>query len=160
ATEAARLWATRLQVSSEPVELARANTPGVMDGGAVNLANSYPRWYPLVTRGAASSTRLVWVTFASSRMYGLRQTPMSLGGENPRGSLLWVAAVDPDKLAAGVDPSYPAFALPFQNVTASQHLPQWVMYAVSNGCSTAGESCGGGGSSCCNGLQCVRGDAD
>ncbi|QRN94767.1 PD40 domain-containing protein [Archangium violaceum] len=155
----ARMWVARLHASAAPVELARANAPGVMDGSTVDLTNGYPRWYPNVTRGSVGSDRLMWVTFASSRMYGLRRPPGSIG-ENLKGVLLWMAAVDPDKLAAGEDPSFAAFPVPMQNLSASSHLPQWVSYRVSNGCSTVGEACGASEGSCCNGTQCVQRDSD
>jgi hypothetical protein len=154
----ATLWAARLQASATPVALTRANAPGPMDQGATNLTNSYPKWSPFVTRGNGSDTsKLMWVTFSSSRNYGLRTPPEpSNKTENPKGTLLWMAAVDPDKVAQGVDPSSPAFALPFQDLGTSNHIAQWAEYLVSNGCSTVGEGCGSGGSTCCNGLQCVQ----
>ena len=34
-------------------------------------------------------------------------------------------AVDPDKVLAGQDGSYPAFVLPFQDFTTSNHIAQW-----------------------------------
>ncbi|WNG58007.1 hypothetical protein F0U59_27070 [Archangium gephyra] len=122
----ARLWAALLHASSAPVELARANAPGFLDGTSVNLTNSRPNWNPSVGQGPVGSTRVMWVVFASTRMYGLR-SPVATGSENPRFALLWMAAVDPDKLAQGLDPSFPAFALPFQDLTASNHLPHWMV---------------------------------
>jgi hypothetical protein len=156
----ARLWAARLHTSAYPVELARANAPGPLDGPMGNLTNSYPRWNPGVARGAAGSARVMWMVFASTRMYGLRAPAAAFGAENPKSALLWVAAVDPDKLAEGLDPSFAAFALPFQDLTASNHLPQWTGYGVRDACSTLGEACGMGGGTCCIGLQCVRLDGD
>ena len=153
----AMLWAAKLQANATPVALARANAPGLMDKGVTNLTNSYPKWSPFVTRGNGSDTsKLMWVTFSSSRNYGLRSAPAISSTENSKGTLLWMAAVDPDKVAQGVDPSSPAFALPFQDLGTSNHIAQWAEYLVSNGCSTVGEGCGSGGSTCCNGLQCVQ----
>ncbi|PTL82606.1 hypothetical protein DAT35_17570 [Vitiosangium sp. GDMCC 1.1324] len=153
----ARLWAAKLQAGAQRVELAKANEGGVMDKGETKLTNSYPKWSPFVTRGNSGDTsRLMWVTFSSSRKYGLR-VPITTGGdENPSGTLLWMAAVDPDKVSAGVDPSYASFALPFQDLSTSNHIAQWAQYLVSNGCSTVGEGCNSSGSTCCNGLQCVQ----
>ncbi len=154
----ATLWAAKLQANATPVKLTRANAPGLLDQGETNLTNSYPKWSPFVTRGTSSdSSRLMWVTFSSSRMYGLRKTIQVNGSsETTKGTLLWMAAVDPEKLAAGEDPSYPAFALPFQDLTTSNHIAQWAEYFVSNGCATVEEGCGSGGATCCNGLQCVQ----
>jgi hypothetical protein len=158
----ATLWAAKLQANATPVPLTRANAPGPMDQGVTSLTNSYPKWSPFVTQGSGSDTsKLMWVTFSSSRNYGLRQPPEPNNKtENPKGTLLWMAAVDPAKVEQGVDPSYPAFALPFQDLGTSNHIAQWAEYLVSNGCSTVGEGCGTAGSTCCNGLQCVMGNQD
>lgn len=154
--QSARLWAAPLTANAPRTELANANRGGVMDGSTVDLTTSYPKWSPFVTQGSKSGGRLMWVTFSSSRNFGLRTIPNSTdGSENTKGSQLWMAAVDPDKVAAGVDPSYPAFFLPFQDITTSNHIAQWAQYLVSNGCSTDGETCGGS-ATCCNGLQCVQ----
>ncbi|QRO00922.1 hypothetical protein JRI60_18750 [Archangium violaceum] len=152
----AKMWAAKLQANATPVELARINAPGPMDKGNTNLTNSYPKWSPFVTRGSASeSSQLMWTTFSSSRMYGLRQPPKG-GDEYPdSGTLLWMAAVEGGKLEKGEDPSYAAFALPFQTLNTSNHIAQWAEYFVVNGCSTVGENCTGAGS-CCNGLNCVN----
>ena len=40
-------------------------------------------------------------------------------------TLIWMAAVDPDKIANGEDGCYTAFALPFQDITTSNHIAQW-----------------------------------
>ncbi|MGZ3459531.1 MAG: hypothetical protein ACXU86_13640, partial [Archangium sp.] len=57
----ARLWAAKLQAGATPVALTKANTGGVMDKGATNLTNSYPKWSPFVTRGNGGNTsRLMW----------------------------------------------------------------------------------------------------
>jgi hypothetical protein len=155
----ARLWAAKLESGATRVELARANQGGPLDT-RTNLTNSYPKWSPFVTRGNLGDTsRLMWLTFSSSRNYGLRVMP-SATGENDRATLLWMAAVDPDKVAQGQDPSYPAFALPFQDLKTSNHIAQWAQYLVSNGCSTDTEACGEGVGTCCNGLQCVQKNQD
>ncbi|WP_375772415.1 hypothetical protein NR798_16510 [Archangium gephyra] len=151
----AKLWAAKLEANATPVELTNANRGGVLDNGETKLTNSYPKWSPFVTRGNNGETsRLMWVTFSSSRKYGLRQPLTSTSGENPWSTLLWMAAVDPDKVGSG-DPSYAAFALPFQDINTSNHIAQWASYFVSNGCATESEGCGGG-ATCCNGLQCVQ----
>lgn len=155
----AKLWAAKLEAGATRVELAKANVGGPLDT-RTTLTNSYPKWSPFVTRGNNGDTsRLMWVTFSSSRNYGLRVMP-SATGENDRTTLLWMAAVDPDKVTQGVDPSYPSFALPFQDISTSNHIAQWAQYLVSNGCSTDSESCGSAGSTCCNGLQCVQKNQD
>ena len=154
----ARLWAVPLGQSGVPIDLVKANLAGPMDSTS-QLTNSFPKWSPFVGRGNKGETsRLLWMTFASTRNYGLRTTPSLGGSENDKAKRLWMAAVDPDQVKQGSDPSYAAFALPFQELgSAANHVAQWTKYFVSNGCSTVGEGCGSGGS-CCNGLQCVQPD--
>jgi hypothetical protein len=121
----ARLYALKPMPGSRPVEFARANAPGKQDGGQTMLATSFPKWSPFVfQRTGELGTRLEWITFSSARQYGLRPPPPN-GTQIPTGTLLWMAAVDPDKITTGSDPSYPAFALPFQDLTTSNHIAQW-----------------------------------
>jgi hypothetical protein len=61
-----------------------------------------------------------WISFSSTRRYGLRPPP---AGTN--GTLIWMAGVEPHKEADGEDPSYPAFAIPYQDYTTSNHIAQW-----------------------------------
>ena len=153
----ARLWAVLLGQSGTPIDLVKANRGGPMDQTPY-LTNSYPKWSPFVGRGnEGPSSRLLWMTFSSTRNYGLR-TAGTASGENTKQPHLWMAAVDPDLVKQGVDPSFAAFALPFEGFTSASHVAQWAKYYVANGCSTEGEGCGSGGSTCCSGLQCVRPD--
>lgn len=116
---------------STPVALTQANARGTLDTTS-ELTNSWPKWAPFeFQRTADPASRLVWMTFASSRRYGLRTPPAGSGnGEAATGTLVWMVAIDPDLAAAGVDPSYPAFALPFQDVTTSNHIAQWTEEVV------------------------------
>jgi hypothetical protein len=126
----ATLFAVLDQPGSTPVELARANGGGPLDQTTA-LTNSFPKWSPFVFhRTGETSSRLLWLTFSSSRHYGLRQPPASPGGETGVGSLIWMSAVDPNDVANGVDGSYPAFALPFQDYTTSNHIGQWTQQVV------------------------------
>jgi len=150
----AMLWAAKLAPSAQQIQLARANAPGVMDGNQTALVNTYPKWSPFEVRGNdGPESRLHWLTFASARQYGLR-TVNPASGEYDKGTWIWMAAVDPDKVAAGQDGSYPAFAMPYQDLGTSNHIAQWAQYAVVDGCRIDGEGCGAGGS-CCNGLTCT-----
>jgi hypothetical protein len=125
----AKLFAVKAQEGATPIELARANAPGKRDTGT-SLTNSFPKWAPfLYQRTRDASSRLQWVTFSSTRRYGLRD-PLPGGSENPNGTLLWIAAVDPDKVALGQDPSYPALVLPIQDLTTSNHIAQWTREVV------------------------------
>jgi hypothetical protein len=121
-----KLFIMRPETGAAPVELARANAPGVMDtrAGRSAVQSSYPKWSPFTFRRTGEfGSRLHWVTFSSARSYGL-YTPATLpGGET--NTLLWMAAVDPDAALGGTDPSYPAFVLPFQDITTDNHTAQW-----------------------------------
>jgi hypothetical protein len=118
---------------ASPTLLARANAPGVADQGRSELANSFPKWAPFVfKRTGELASRLLWITFSSNRAPGLRPVPPSPngGGELATGTLLWMAAVDPDVVRNGVDGSYPAFFLPFQDLGTSNHIAQWTTKVV------------------------------
>jgi hypothetical protein len=94
------------------------------------LASSFPKWSPfLFHRTNQAGSRLEWITFSSTRKYGLRDPPPG-GTELNTGTLIWMAAVDPDRVAMGEDPSFPAFALPFQDLTTSNHIAQWTTAVI------------------------------
>jgi hypothetical protein len=114
-----------------PVELAAANAPGVADRGATDLGTSYPKWNPFAFRVSAQS-QILWLTFSSLRRYGLRPSPPPASSHEglPVGTLIWMVAIDPAKLAQGQDPSSAAFCLPFQDITTSNHIAQWTGVAV------------------------------
>jgi Tol biopolymer transport system component len=121
----ATIHVVKPEVGATPVVLDRANAPGKTDASAL-LTNSWPKWAPFeYQRTQSDGSRLVWMTFSSSRNFGLRNPPAGSGAEAANGTLLWMVAVDPDKAAAGMDPSYPAFVLPFQDLNSSNHIAQW-----------------------------------
>lgn len=129
----ATLMAVKAEAGATPVALGRCNAGGVLDGANTALTNSFPRWSPFIFKGAGETgSRLEWVTFSSTRNYGLRPPPPSAlsGGESPVGTLIWMAAIDPDKVLAGEDGCFAAFALPFQDVTTSNHIAQWTTQVV------------------------------
>jgi hypothetical protein len=111
-----------------PVRLTRANSPGVADGATTALTNSFPRWAPFVER-LDEMHQLIWLTFSSTRQYGLRSPPPSTAPtEAVASTLIWMVGINlnPD----GSDPSYSAFCLPFQDVTTSNHIAQWAKYFI------------------------------
>jgi hypothetical protein len=123
----ARLWAVLPRAGATPVELGRANAGGKMDMGAQDLTTSFPKWCPFeFARG--NETRLHWLTFSSSRKYGLRDPPPST--DLPAGLLIWMTAINPDEVVSGRDPSAPAFVLPFQDITTSNHIAQWTKKVI------------------------------
>lgn len=86
-----------------PVALNSAN---LTDG----ITNSMPKWGPL------PDDEVLWLAFSSKRSYG------NLTAGNPQ---IWVAGFDPTRAAQGVDPSWPAFWLPGQDVAQGNHVPFW-----------------------------------
>src|SRR5262249_16614847 len=72
-------------------------------------------------------------------------TPPASGCTRPQ---VWMAAIKLDSamVAAGTDPSYPAFWLPFHDLTTNNHLAQWAARSLSGTCSVDGD-CGPG--RCC-----------
>ncbi len=107
--------------NATPIELARANAPGATDTAGA-LTNSWPKWAPFeFEQTQGTGAKLNWITFSSTRKYGLR---------DHSGTLLWMAAVDVDRALNAQDPSYPAFALPFQDLTGSNHIAQWTEQVV------------------------------
>lgn len=96
-------------------------------------AHTFPRFAPftfVLDDGEFGTHRVVYLSFSSTRRYGLRETLESGGGESDRGTWLWMAAIDPDAVASGADPSYPAFALPFQDLATSNHIAVWTTASV------------------------------
>src|SRR6185312_7597795 len=74
----ATLFAVATQAGAQPVALDKCNAGGITDGMNKSLTNSFPRWSPFVfQRTAESGSRLMWVTFSSTRNYGLRPPPPS-----------------------------------------------------------------------------------
>jgi hypothetical protein len=149
-----------------PVALDKAN---YKDG----MTNSWPRWSPFVQM--YHGQRIVWVTFSSTRDYGLRVaneggqyfncyppvSPEDTSGDHAKPfdpnctqPQIWMAAISLDQLAGGGDPSFPAFWLPFQDVTAHNHIAQWVdqIAAPPSGCQQVGQDCTT--AMCCDGESC------
>ncbi|MBI4701739.1 MAG: hypothetical protein HY744_11380 [Deltaproteobacteria bacterium] len=108
----------------KPLALERAN--GAQGG------NSWPKWAPFVQchRGG----KLLWLTFASNRDYGLRLVNSALPSEEQMWQI-WMAAFDPAKGDADQDGSSPAFWLPFQDLQTGNHIAQWAQKIVRKPCS-------------------------
>ncbi len=128
----AKVFIVEPKAGATPVELTRANAPGKTDAGT-SLTNSWPKWAPFeFQRTEEAGSRVVWMTFSSSRNYGLRTPPAGTSSaEAMTGTLIWMVAIDPARAAAGQDPSVAAFALPFQDVSSSNHIAQWTEEVVS-----------------------------
>ena len=112
---------------SAPTALTNANSPGVADGATTALTNSFPKWSPFIEK-LNEQQQLLWLTFSSTRQYGLRAPPASTTDSNETkvGTLIWMVGIIPG--VGGGDPSYTAFALPFQDITTSNHIAQWAKF--------------------------------
>ncbi len=116
-----------------PVELTSAMAPGVADAGRTALNDTFARFAPfefVLSDGDAGHARLMWVSFASTRAYGLRNPPGGNDESGGRGTYLWMSGVRPESVMAGRDPSFAAFALPFQDLTTSNHIAVWTTQSV------------------------------
>ncbi len=114
-------WATKPVANATAVKLANAAAPSIMDGQVTALHDTFARSTPYVSNH--NGGKLFWVTVSSRRREGLRN---SAGSQQ-----LWMFAVDPAKVLAGVDGSYKPFFLPFQDLTTSNHFAQWAANFIS-----------------------------
>jgi hypothetical protein len=130
-----------------PINITRANTL-VSDSSApvAGVENNMPTWAP------STGPDLQWIAFASKRDYGfvlcsatgtttgVCSTASKIGSNKQQ---IWIAAVDVAKLGTGKDPSYPAFRVPFMELTEDCHRPFWAVDALTD--SGSGGTGGGGG---------------
>lgn len=123
ADPSAKTFAAQPTAGAKLVALGKASAQGVMDTQA-SLSDTYPRFSPFQQK--QGNGRLFWVTISSRRKAGLRDPGSYSGGLQ----WLWMFAVDPDKIAAGEDGSYPGFFLPFQDLSTSNHIGQWTQKVV------------------------------
>jgi hypothetical protein len=94
-----------------------------VDLTAVNATagNSWPKFAPFAQ--TFQGKPIYWLTFSSRRDYGLRLQQAGKT-QDMQTAQLWMVAVSPDRAAAG-DGGYPAFWLPFQDMTTGNHIAQW-----------------------------------
>jgi hypothetical protein len=88
---------------------------------STGLVNSWVRWAPF--EQTVDGERMFWLTFSSIRGFGNRLAV----GVRPQ---VWMAAFFPDRAAQGLDPTTPAFRLPFQDITTNNHIAQWTEQVV------------------------------
>jgi WD40 repeat protein len=108
----AAVWVVPTTGGGAPVNLTAAN---------VVAGNSWPKFAPFAQ--TFQGKPIFWLTFSSRRDYGLRlqQTGKT---QDMQIAQIWMVAVSPDRVAAG-DGGYPAFWLPFQDITTGNHIAQW-----------------------------------
>jgi hypothetical protein len=176
ANPAARLMLVPNATGGAPIDLEAANgSPAAIHGP---LSNSFPRFLPFVQTYEGKT--LMWLSFSSTRDYGLRvlnhkdgmypcYPPDSLEWPGSQHNnvidpacqqpQLWIAPVlfrpgQPPEM----DPSGVAIWLPYQDITTHNHMATWSWAAASGSCqcSMSGAACGpaNGGCGCCHGLVC------
>jgi hypothetical protein len=169
---AARLMLMKPMMGAPVVDLERAN--GSPAASPVKLSNSWPKWSPFLQKDHGD--KLLWIAFSSTRDYGLRVRNHQSGMyqcypadsyENPgtphhstfspqcQQPQLWMAAIDVSTAEImPKDPSFPAFWLPFQDMTTHNHTPQWTQQVVGQ---DAGGPCVQNGGDCSKGGTCCAG---
>ncbi len=105
-----------------PIRLSASTTP----------SDQWPKWMP--TAQSYASGKVMWATWSSRRAYGLR-----LAGGPTSTTQIWMVGIDPAKAAAGQDPSFAAFWLPFQDIGTGNHIAQWVIKVERKPCGTKNE---------------------
>ncbi len=113
----ATVWVIKADGSQPPVVLTAMNT------STANLTNSWPRWAPFQQTVGQSATPMYWITMSSKRDFGVRL----VGKAQPQ---LWMSPFFPGQAAMAMDPSAPAFWLPFQNIDSSNHIAQWTQQVI------------------------------
>jgi len=115
-SQTATLWIVRADGSEPPIALDRANR---VVGPALDvtlIGNTMPTWAPSTTPGT------FWISFSSLRDYG----DVLVGEERDQ---LWGAAIDLSLADQGLDPSAPAFWMPFQALDEGNHRSFWALDA-------------------------------
>jgi hypothetical protein len=121
ADTSAEVWVVKADGSRAAIQLMAADTTGS------GFTNSWARWAPFQQTYGANGESLYYITFSSSRPYGVVPLSTSEWGTNPQ---IWMAPFFPDRAAAGQDPSGPAFRMPFQLLAAGNHIAQWTQAVV------------------------------
>jgi hypothetical protein len=125
--------------------------------------------------------KLLWVTFSSTRDYGLKVRNHSMVGGMPQRQCypsygpegesyqdfpancqqpqVWMAAINLSTAEfAGDDPSFAAFWLPFQDIKSHNHTAQWTttdkptLPPDGGACIATGQDCTSSPNSCCDGV--------
>jgi hypothetical protein len=121
ADPSAEVWVVKADGSKPPIQLMTADTTGA------SLMNSWARWAPFQQTYGSNSEALFYITFSSVRPYGV--IPLTPGEDGPDPQI-WMAPFFPDRAEAGMDPSGAAFRMPFQLLTAANHIAQWTQAVV------------------------------
>jgi hypothetical protein len=175
----ARVWILSTKAGQKPMDIELAN--GSPAGKAIDVSNSWPRWSPFVQMYKGNP--LLWVTFSSTRDYGLRVINSKSGlaqcyppdsYEYPNGThdttfpdnckqpQIWMAAINlkTAEVTGAGDPSSPAFWLPYQDITTHNHTAQWTQTVAGQPvpdmgmCIPNGSNCASSPNACCS-MTCL-----
>jgi hypothetical protein len=177
----ARVWLLSTKAGAMAVDAENLN--GSPAASPVDVSNSWPRWSPFIQ--AYKGDKLLWITFSSTRDYGLRvrnhKTGMfqcypadsleQAGGAhgskfdpNCQQPQIWMAAINLSHLEFNsTDPSFVAFWLPFQaEVNAMgqpnhNHTAQWTQTVVDQPPPDMGNCIPTGGMCTPGGTPCCEG---
>jgi hypothetical protein len=106
--------------------LTAANTAGNL---TIGVTNSAVRWAPFAQVYGATGEPMYWLTMSSKRDFGVRLTNTGQAQRAKRAQL-WMTPFFPARAMQGSDPSAPAFRLPFQNLSSSNHTAQWTQRVI------------------------------
>jgi hypothetical protein len=142
ANPAARVMLVATADGALPVDLEKANGSAVSINA--RLSNSFPRFAPVVQR--YKGRRLFWITFSSTRDYGVRllnhkdgmyqcypadsyewpgSVHRNLTDKSCQHPQIWMAPVLGGDEPSFGDPSGVAFRVPYQEVNSHNHMAEW-----------------------------------
>jgi len=110
----AQIWIVKSDGSQPPIQLTSANL-------GTNLTNSWARWAPFQQSFGSTNEPVYYFTFSTVRPFGVRGTG---------GTQIWMAPFFPNRASGGMDPSGPAFRMPFQRIDTANHIAQWTQAIV------------------------------
>ena len=114
----ASLFVLKADGSGQPIPLTSFN------GATSGLTNSWGRWAPFQQTVGSGAEPIYWVTVSSKRDFGVRRINTGLP-EASKTPQIWMSPFYTSRAAAGMDPTAPAFRLPFQNLMSNNHIAQW-----------------------------------
>lgn len=115
----AELYVMKADGSGAPIRLDSPNL-------GAGMTNSWARWAPFsqaLGAGTDQEEPFFWLTFSSKRDFGVRL----IQSQRPQ---IWMAPFFPRRAEAGGNPSAPAFRLPFQELSTSNHIAQWTEQVI------------------------------
>jgi hypothetical protein len=120
-TPDAEVWVVKSDGSAPPIQLMAADTT------TASITNSWARWTPFQESFGPAHQTVFYITFSTERTFGVRPLTTGTYGLDKQ---IWMAPFFPDKATGGMDPSGPAFRMPFQDFATSNHIAQWTQAVI------------------------------